>query len=208
MDQSTHVNHFRWTISPQVKTPRLRIGIKNHLAGEEFPSLDGRLHSKIVWTQCQYIWWLLFLIRDYQTFVFCLRMVKPCRPLTRPSTHSCRLAIWLLLQAKEDGFTALFAVVCSSWVAVNAATSGRSLICPNGRESLEYVEQANQMASRTLTSNNICLCVLVIFPNTLLLSPVQKQWNPSLNILSTGLKTIYTYIYIYMKDVINISLCI
>lgn len=60
-----------------------------------------------------------------------------------------RLWILALLNAKPGEFTALLAIVCSSWTTINMATSGRTPCTPlgNGRE---YVEAANRMASRSL----------------------------------------------------------
>lgn len=58
--------------------------------------------------------------------------------------------MWLVLQAKESEFFVLLATVCSSWVHINCGTSRRSQLFPEGREDLEYVRQANTMASRKL----------------------------------------------------------
>jgi hypothetical protein len=56
----------------------------------------------------------------------------------------------MVLQAKEGCFTALFALVCSSWVSINQYSSGRSVIYPAGNILRTRVQQANCMASRTL----------------------------------------------------------
>ena len=59
-----------------------------------------------------------------------------------------RLGIWLILSA-ADQFLMMAATVCSSWVAVNAGTSRRSRIFPEGDESKAYIRSANAMCSRT-----------------------------------------------------------
>lgn len=61
-----------------------------------------------------------------------------------------RLAVWMVLQAKEGCFTALFALVCSSWVSINHYSSGRSVIYATGYVLRTRVQQANCMASRML----------------------------------------------------------
>ena len=59
-----------------------------------------------------------------------------------------RLGIWLIL-CSADQFVMMAATVCSSWVTVNAGTSRRSRIFPEGDESKAYIRSANAMCSRT-----------------------------------------------------------
>ena len=59
-----------------------------------------------------------------------------------------RLAIWLILNCRENNFFCLFATCCSSWVHVNRGTSRRSCLLPEGNVGLGYIERANQMVSR------------------------------------------------------------
>lgn len=61
-----------------------------------------------------------------------------------------RIAVWLISQCRPKNFFILLATVCSSWVHVNAGTSRRSMLLPEGREDLPYIQLANGMASRTL----------------------------------------------------------
>ena len=48
--------------------------------------------------------------------------------------------MWVLLNGDPNGFFALFAVVCTSFSAVNIATSGRNPTTPFGRLDLQYVK--------------------------------------------------------------------
>lgn len=48
--------------------------------------------------------------------------------------------MWVLLNGDPKGFFALFAVVCTSFSAVNVATSWRSPTTPFGRLALQYVK--------------------------------------------------------------------
>ena len=58
-----------------------------------------------------------------------------------------RLCLSALLNAKPGAFTALMAIVCSSWCTINMATSGRHVAHPLGCDR-DYVNQATLMASR------------------------------------------------------------
>ena len=58
--------------------------------------------------------------------------------------------MWLVTQCSPGNFFVLLATVCSSWVHINAGTSRRSILLPEGREDLLYIQIANGMASRTL----------------------------------------------------------
>ena len=59
-----------------------------------------------------------------------------------------RLAIWMILNCKEDNFLAVFATCCSSWVHVNTGTSKRSLLLPEGATNLDYIGNSNKMVAR------------------------------------------------------------
>ena len=63
--------------------------------------------------------------------------------------HGPRLYIHLILCCRLHSFTSLWATVCSSWVRMNAFTSCRSTLLPEGDEGKRYVEQANCMMSRS-----------------------------------------------------------
>ena len=64
-----------------------------------------------------------------------------------------RMAIWLILQEKEQDFFVLLAVVCSGWVPVNAGTHRRSIAHPAGNMAHGYVGDGNCMCSRNLGTN-------------------------------------------------------
>ncbi|CAL1131298.1 unnamed protein product [Cladocopium goreaui] len=68
------------------------------------------------------------------------------------------IAVWLISQCRPKNFFILLATVCSSWVHVNAGTSRRSMLLPEGREDLPYIQLANGMASRTCL---LCLLTLI-----------------------------------------------
>ena len=61
-----------------------------------------------------------------------------------------RICIWLVLQCRHADFFGLLAIVCSSWVPINIATSKRSVALPEGNTALSYVANANCMCSRFL----------------------------------------------------------
>ena len=56
----------------------------------------------------------------------------------------------VLLRAKLDDATAVFAIVCSSWVAASRSTTQRSWVTPMGNTSFAKVRVANLQASRFL----------------------------------------------------------
>ena len=70
-----------------------------------------------------------------------------------------RLCIHLILSSRESGFCSIWAIVCSSWVRINAFTSQRSILNPEGDPNRDYVVRANEMMSRTLISNNHGSCL-------------------------------------------------
>jgi len=51
----------------------------------------------------------------------------------------CRLAVWTLMNVEYGNFLCWIALVCSSFSAVNVATSGRTPATPWGRTFLPYV---------------------------------------------------------------------
>lgn len=59
-----------------------------------------------------------------------------------------RLCIWLILQGRPLELLTLLAPVCSTWSAVNLATSQRSELCPWGNVGLLSVRRGNKMVSR------------------------------------------------------------
>ena len=66
-----------------------------------------------------------------------------------PSTCSCRLCVWVVMNMAPDSFLML-APVCSTWGLPNRGTSKRSFVNPFGNPILPSVREANQMMSRTL----------------------------------------------------------
>lgn len=69
--------------------------------------------------------------------------------------HLPRLAVWTLLNAKKSEFVALLAPVCSSFSAMNVATSCRTPLTPFGD-----VMKPSVIAGNTLMSRAILLCSL------------------------------------------------
>ena len=72
-----------------------------------------------------------------------------------------RLACMLCLQGKYGEVLLMLGTVCSTWVAVNRATSGRSYVTPCGNLQYDSVQAANRMVSRTLCKNAVCLRFVV-----------------------------------------------
>ena len=66
------------------------------------------------------------------------------------SIHPPRLCIALALCGVPSLLVSVLAVVCSSWTAVNLATSGRSVLLPGGRTYYKSVVSANKMVARTV----------------------------------------------------------
>ena len=71
---------------------------------------------------------------------------RPVQMLVNP-----RLAIWLVLNCREDPFFCVFGTCCSSWVHINSGTSKRSWLLPEGQGSLAYIQASNMMVSRTFS---------------------------------------------------------
>ena len=63
-------------------------------------------------------------------------------------TCDVRLAIVMVLKCKPDNFVTMLGVLCSTWIALNQATSGRSWLCPMGNGTSEAAAQGNIMVSR------------------------------------------------------------
>ena len=64
-----------------------------------------------------------------------------------------RLACMLCLQAEYGKALLVLGTVCSTWVAVNSGTSGRTAATPDGCLEVPSVVAANQMVARTLHCN-------------------------------------------------------
>ncbi len=69
--------------------------------------------------------------------------------------HGFALACSLILSCAA-GALVWFAPVCSSWVFINRATSGRSPLLPTGNQNLEYVRAGNMQASRVAALISLC----------------------------------------------------
>ena len=61
-----------------------------------------------------------------------------------------RLAILMALNGSVDGALAMLGLECSTFVAINRGTSGRSEVVPLGRPNVPSVVSANQATSRLL----------------------------------------------------------
>ena len=69
--------------------------------------------------------------------------------LVDPVLCFLRLALLLALSGSTDTVLFTIAVVCSTWSAVNLATSKRDILTPYGDVSLPGVRSANRMVART-----------------------------------------------------------
>ncbi|CAL1152703.1 unnamed protein product [Cladocopium goreaui] len=76
-----------------------------------------------------------------------------------------RLAIHLLLHSEFEAAVAVLAVVCSSMVPVNRASTGRSFLTPLGNEYFLPVRKSNKLTSRSV----LCMLILVAMGGTYLL---------------------------------------
>ena len=95
--------------------------------------------------------------------------------------HQPRMAIYLLTQCRPGNFFVLLGMVCSSWVHINVGTSRRSILLPEGREDLIYIQWANSMASRTVSATlvglekcSLCATYLSIYIYIYCMEPIIK----------------------------------
>ena len=65
------------------------------------------------------------------------------------------LALVSILNMKFDNSVCLIGLLCSSFVAINAATHCRSMMSPLGDQSRPHVVLGNMLATRTLASVKI-----------------------------------------------------
>ena len=65
-----------------------------------------------------------------------------------PNKCKLRLAIHVLLSGEWEALCAFFAVVCSSYVPVNRASTGRSIMTPLGNQDFIPVRKSNILTSR------------------------------------------------------------
>jgi hypothetical protein len=63
-------------------------------------------------------------------------------------TCDLRLAIMMILKCKPENFVVMLGVLCSTWVAINRGSSGRSWLCPMGNGASEAAANGNIMVSR------------------------------------------------------------
>lgn len=85
---------------------------------------------------------------------FCLKtfcLSHHVLPTLEPSAilSFLRLAVVLLLQAIFRKVVVILAPPCSTWVAINAGTSRRSIVCPGGDPNLLQNRKSNKLAART-----------------------------------------------------------
>ena len=74
-----------------------------------------------------------------------------------------RLAIHLLLHSEFEAAVAVLAVVCSSMVPVNRASTGRSFLTPLGNEYFLPVRKSNKLTSRRGFHVGLCLKTHTLF---------------------------------------------
>lgn len=65
--------------------------------------------------------------------------IQPKHDNPKVTAALCRLAVWTLMNVEYGNFLCWIALVCSSFNAVNVATSGRTPATPWGRTFLPYV---------------------------------------------------------------------
>ena len=92
-------------------------------------------------------------------FASCIFVPRELQTMLHTSVFPARICIWLVLQCAHEDFFGLLAIVCSSWVPINIATSKRSVVLPEGNTSLSYVANANCMCSRCL-GLQLCVCTV------------------------------------------------
>ena len=65
---------------------------------------------------------------------------------------ACKLSLALcaVLNMKSGQCLCVIGLLCSSFVAINAATHGRTLLTPLGREDMPHVQLGNVLAARNL----------------------------------------------------------
>lgn len=91
------------------------------------------------------------------------------------------MALATILNAKHGAFSALCAIVCSSWTTINMGTSGRHVTTPLGWEHLPYVAAANRMASRSMDGKQfktLCFFLIVSSWKNTKTSALRKQLPP------------------------------
>lgn len=69
-----------------------------------------------------------------------------------------RLAIHLILRSEFNAAIGVLAVVCSSWVPVNRASTGRDLMTPLGNENFVAVRKSNKLTSRKGACDPVKVC--------------------------------------------------
>ena len=71
-----------------------------------------------------------------------------------------RTAVMSIMQCHQDRFVAIIAIVCSSWVAMCRAGSGRTFLNPCGFPGVGFVERGNLMASRHIACKRHARAIL------------------------------------------------
>ena len=73
--------------------------------------------------------------------------------ISHSSCQSLRLAVALLLQNAFQGLVVMMGPPCSTWIAINAGTSKRTILCPAGDQTLLQNRKSNKIACRQLGCN-------------------------------------------------------
>ena len=77
-----------------------------------------------------------------------------------------RLAVLLLMQAAFGKVVVVLAPPCSTWVAINAGTSRRTIVWQGGDPTLLQNRKSNKLAARTGVSHVHGLMVFILCPLT------------------------------------------
>lgn len=98
---------------------------------------------------------MVFLSTLLQSFTFSNLAQAPTLPgfhVSYPASFP-RLSVILLLQAAFQQVVVVLAPPCSTWVAINAGTSKRTILCPGGDPTRLQNRKSNKLATRTGLSN-------------------------------------------------------
>lgn len=104
------------------------------------------------------------LIKKYMnptTLYFTIVQAPPLAP-TLSSSVLLRLSIYTALCGAANLLVACLAVVCSTWSAVNQATSGRTVLLPGGLFFHRSIAAANKMVSRTMVELKLRVLMLMM----------------------------------------------
>lgn len=113
-------------------------------------AMDQQFHSIIVWLRIVSMNVPQFGGPIPRPADYIAQLCKPSSCSNRAQRSRPRLAIALCLSGRYEEALFVIAVVCSTWSAVNLATSERSILTPYGNQSLPSVRAGNRMVARPI----------------------------------------------------------